>query len=107
VSTPWPIAPLAQSDLDFAIVNYDFTGLTADQLGPGDGLLTAIDSSLADFLQSVADQTLLIASMASDLDDLAAVLSEIDADDASQIIADLAGISAAGDTLLGGFTSLI
>jgi hypothetical protein len=103
---PWPISPLAQSDLDFAIVNYDFTGLTADKLGPTDGLLAAMDTTIPDFGQSIADQILLIASMDSDLDDLPIILTEMNIDDSAQVLSDLAGIAAAGDSLLNNFTGL-
>jgi hypothetical protein len=103
---PWPIAPLGPKDLTFAVKNYDFVGLTASELGPADPLLPAIDASLAEFGASVADQTLLIASMANDLTDLYAILGELATDDFQQILADLAGIAAAGDSLLNNLAPL-
>jgi hypothetical protein len=104
---PWPIAPLAESDLDFAVVNYDFTTLTATELGPADPLLAAIDSSLTEFGTSLADQTVLIDSMAGDLDDLGKVLDELATDDFEQIAADLAGIASTGDGILNDLTKLL
>jgi hypothetical protein len=102
----WPIAPLGPKDLTFGVVNYDFTGLTAGELADLPNLEAAIDATLADFGASVADQAVLIASMAGDLDDLGKVLNELASDDLEQILADLAGIASAGDSLLSGFTAL-
>ncbi len=103
---PWPISPLGPKDLAFAAVNYDFTGLTADQLGPLPNLETAMDAHLADISTSIADQVVLVDSMAGDLDDLGNVLNELASDDFDQILADLAGIASAGDGLLNDFTTL-
>jgi hypothetical protein len=103
---PWPITPLGTDDLSFATVNYDFTGLTASELAPLPGLENAIDASLLDAATSVADQAILIASMAGDLDDLGNVLNEMGSDDFEQIAADLAKAGAAGDGLLSDFTGL-
>jgi hypothetical protein len=103
---PWPIAPLGTNDLDFATVNYDFTGLTAGDLSPTAGMLDAIDSAAADFSVSLADQTTLIDSMAGDLDDLGKVVDEMAGDDFEQIAADLAGIASTGDSLLSSFAGL-
>jgi hypothetical protein len=102
---PWPIAPLGAKDLDFAIVNYDFIDLTAGELGPLPSLEAAMDSNLADFATSIADQTVLVDSMAGDLDDLGNVLNELATDDFTQVLGDLAGIGSAGDSLLNDFTS--
>ena len=103
----WPISPLTPRDLDFAVVNYDFTGLTAGEMGDLPQLEATIDSLLADFGRSIADQTVLLASTASDLDDLGNVLNEMSTDDFDQVLADLAGIAATGDGLLGNLTSVI
>src|SRR5712664_3257072 len=103
---PWPIAPLGTKDLTFGVVDYDFTSLTAGELANLPSLEAAIDSTLADFGASLADQAVLIDSMAGDLDDLGIVLNELASDDFEQILADLAGIAAAGDGMLNNFTSL-
>ena len=104
---PWPIAPLGPKDLAFVAVNYDFTGLTADQLSPLPSLEAAMDATLQDVATSIADQTVLIDSMAGDLDDLSNVLNELATDDFEQILADLAVIAAAGDGMLGDFAGTI
>jgi hypothetical protein len=103
---PWPIAPVAASDLYFAVVAYDFTSLTGEETSQEDPLLDALDLVNADFATSIADQTVLIASMANDLDDLGKVLNEIATDDFEAIAADLAGIAAAGDGILTDFAKL-
>jgi hypothetical protein len=103
---PWPITPLGTKDLNFSAVNYDFTGLTASELAPLPGLESAIDASLIEAAASVADQAVLIASMAGDLDDLGIVLNEMGSDDFQSVLGDLAGAASAGDSLLSGFTSL-
>ncbi|HKM81544.1 MAG TPA: hypothetical protein VJY15_11350 [Candidatus Acidoferrum sp.] len=103
----WPISPLSASDLDFAVVNYDFTGLTADALADLPNLETAMDGLLADLATSIADQTVLIDSMADDLDDLDTILSEVANEDLTQILADLAGVAAAGDGMLGDVTTSV
>ena len=102
----WPIAPLGTNDLNFGVVNYDFTGLTAGELADLPNLEAAIDATLADFGTSLADQAVLIDSIAGDLDDLNILLNEMASDDFEQILADLAGIAAASDGLLSGFTAL-
>jgi len=102
----WPILPLGANDLTFGVVNYDFTGLTAGELADLPNLEAAIDATLADFGTSVADQAVLIDSMAGDLDDLGKVLNELATDDFEQILADLAGIASTGDSLLNDFTVL-
>ncbi len=104
---PWPISPLDTKALDFGIVNYDFTGLTASELGPLPQLEAAMDSNLADIATSIADQTVLVDSMASDLEDLGNVLNELATDDFEQVLADLAGIAAAGDGMLHDLSGLI
>jgi|SRR5579864_1228331 len=103
---PWPISPLTPQDLDFAVVNYDFVGLTADQLGPLPPLEDFMDTTSLDLAASIADQVVLIDSMAGDLDDLTTILNELANDDFEQILADLAGIASAGDSLLSDFTTL-
>jgi hypothetical protein len=106
VST-WPISPLSDRDLTFAVVNYDFTSLTANELSSLPNLETAIDTALADFGTSVADQTALIASMAGDLDDLGNILNELSTDDFDQVLADLAGAASAADGMLNDFNVLV
>jgi hypothetical protein len=103
---PWPIAPLAPKDLDFAIVNYGFTDLTAGDLGPLPPLESFLDSSLLDFAASIADQTVLIDSMAGDLDDLFSILNELGSDDFTSVLADLGTIASAGDSLLNSYIAL-
>ena len=104
---PWPIPLLGTKDLDFAIVNYDFTSLTADQLGPLPPLEGFMDSTALDLAASIADQAVLIDSMAGDLDDLGNIFTEMDNDGFDPILADLAGIAASGDTLLNNLTTLV
>jgi len=99
VST-WPIAPLTASDLDFAVVDYGFTSLSANELAQLSNLESTMDYLLADCFTSLADQTTLIASMDGDLDDLDNILNELATDDFDQILADLAGIAVAGDNML-------
>ena len=103
---PWPIPPLGKKDLDFAVKNYDFTSLTAHGLTGTREILDGIDKTLTEFSTSLAEQTILIASMAGDLDDLGIVLKELATDDFEQIAAELAKIAAAGDSLLDGVTAL-
>lgn len=103
----WPIAPLSASDLDFAVVDYGFTGLAADALADLPNLESAIDSLLADFATSLADQTVLIDSMADDLDDLSTILDEIASDDTEAMLAILAGVAATGDGMLGDATTAV
>lgn len=104
---PWPISPLTPSDLDFAVVAYDFSSLTANELAPLPDLEVFMDSTLLDFAASLADQTALIDSMAGDLDDLSVILDELATDDFEQILADLAGIASTGDGLLNDLTNLV
>jgi len=101
------IAPLTAKDLTFTVVNYDFTGLTADELGPLPNLEAALDASLIEASASVADQAVLIATMASDLDDLGNVLNELNTDDFEQVAGQIAGAAATADALLNDFGSLI
>jgi len=103
---PWPISPLGTQDLDFAVVNYGFTDLTGNEIGPLPPLEAAMDTELADIAASIADQTILIASMAGDLDDLFSILNEVGTDDFGQVLADLAGTASTGDSLLNDFTSI-
>lgn len=104
---PWPIAPLGPKDLSFTAVNYDFTGLTADELSDLPSLERWTDFLLNEMGTNLMDQVTLIGSMASDLDDLGNVLNELQTDDFGQILADLAGIAAAGDAMLKDFGDLI
>jgi hypothetical protein len=100
---PWPIAPLTPADLDFAPVNYDFTGFTASELGGTDAILAAIDADLADAMASVADQQTLGAAMDGDLADMMEVLREIDVTQFESIFAE---IWAAADATDSGFDKL-
>ncbi len=102
----WPITPLGANDLDFAVVNYDFTGLTASELTPLQNFDDGFDLTLADTITSVADQTILIASMAGDVDDLGTILDELASDDFSQILAELAALEALAGRELNDFLSL-
>lgn len=103
----WPIAPLRPKDLDFAVVNYDFTGLAADSLGPLPPLESAMDTDLVDIAASIADQTVLIASMDGIFDDAAGILDELANDNFNQVLGVFAGIQAAGDSLLNDYTTLV
>jgi hypothetical protein len=96
---PWPIKPLIISDLNFQPKNYDFTTLTANELGDTGNMLASIDQTVNEFIGSLVDQSQLIASMEHDLDDLGQILSEIDTDTFESVAQELAGIAAAGDTL--------
>ncbi|HYL64445.1 MAG TPA: hypothetical protein VE077_17665 [Candidatus Methylomirabilis sp.] len=104
---PWPISPLTEKELSFSSVNYDFSGLTAEETASLPNLETAIDASLLESTASVADQETLIASMDDDLNDLPNILKEMATDDFEQIAADLAGIAAKGDGLLNDFASVL
>jgi hypothetical protein len=101
----WPIAPLSTNDLNFAVVNYDFSGLTASELGDTGISLINLDILANEFAISLSDQGRLIASMAGDLDDLGNILGELAVDDSDQVIADLAALAAVGDGLLGDFAN--
>jgi hypothetical protein len=107
MNAPWPISPLGPRDLTFAVKSYDFTTLTARGLAGTPELLAGIDAAAAEFGASLADQTVLIASMAGDLDDLGIILREMQTDDFEQVLADLAGIAAAGDGLLSDLTKVL
>lgn len=100
---PWPISPLGANDLNFAVVNYDFSSLTADSLSEGPGIENAIDLSLADFSTSIADQTSEIAVMFDGLDDLLNIVGEIDASPLDGVLGELANTASAGDATLGDF----
>jgi hypothetical protein len=98
---PWPIRPLIISDLNFQPKNYDFTTLTANELGDTPNMLASIDQTLSEFLTSLLDQSNLIASMEHDLDDLGQILTEVNTDNFESIAGELAGIAAAGDAMSG------
>ena len=104
---PWPIAPLSTRRQQFAVIDYFFRDLTASELGPLPPLEDFLDTTLVDAAASLADQTVLIASMDGDLNDLGNILNELATDDFDQILADLAAIASAGDTLLNDFSGLI
>lgn len=104
---PWPIAPLGTKDLDFAIVNYGFTDLAANDLGPLPPLEIAMDLDLADIAASIADQAVLIASMDGIFDDAAGIIDEISGDDFNTVLADLGSAATTGDSLLSDYTTLV
>ncbi len=103
---PWPITPLGTKDLDFAVVNYDFTGLTADHLGPLPPLEGAMDSILNDITTSLADQSVLIASMDGTFDDFSKMLNEVGSDDFDTVLGSLGGSASTGDSLLNDYVTL-
>lgn len=104
---PWPISPIGTQDLDFAVVNYDFTGLTAGELGPLPTLEVAMDLQLLDIGTSLADQAVLIASMDGTFDDFANMLNEVGSDDFDTVLGGLSGSAATGDSLLNDYTTLV
>lgn len=104
---PWPIAPIAQSDLDFAVVNYDFATFTDNEQSELPSLEGALDISLLDYAASIADQTTEIASLFDGIDDVFAVLDEIGNDDLESIFTPLANASGQGDAVLATYNSLI
>jgi hypothetical protein len=99
MTNAWPIAPITAKDLDFAVKNYDFTGLTASELGPGDNLLSDIDVLLTEFAASIAAQVALSSSLDDDLLVLDSILAAMNADDFESLLGDLASAAAAGDVL--------
>lgn len=106
MSNPWPIAPLTDKDLNFAVVNYDFTSFTADAEAELPSLLDSIDLTILDFATSIADQGPLIIDIFSGLDDLANIPGEIDAsDNFGPTLSDLASSAAAGDASLNDFNA--
>jgi hypothetical protein len=104
---PWPIPPLGTKDLDFAVVNYDFTGLTAGELGSLPPLEAAMDLDLFDIAKSIADQTVLIASMDGLFDDAANIPNEVGNDDFDTVRRDLSKSASAGDSLLKDYLTLV
>jgi hypothetical protein len=104
---PWPIAVLGPNDLDFAVVNYDFTGLTAGELGPLPPLETAMDTALFDISTSITDQTGFFDTLETDLLDAASIPGEIDNFDFNQTASDLAKAATAGDQLFSDYSSLV
>jgi hypothetical protein len=104
---PWPISPLGTKDLDFAVVNYDFTGLTAGELQPLPALEDLIDATLLDAALSVTDQTGLFDSVESDFSDLSSIADEMGGDDFAATVTELTPAATAGDAALADFTSLI
>lgn len=107
-SNPWPITPITSKDLDFAVVNYDFTTFVDNEQSELPSLEGAIDLTLLDYAASVADQTVLIASLFDGLDDLGLIPGEIDSsDDVGSTLGELANSAAAGDAALGDYTGQI
>jgi|SRR5579863_1087015 len=104
---PWPIAPITDKDLNFAVVNYDFIDLTAGELADLPNIEANLDTVIFDFATSITGQLALSPSLDGDLNDLAAILTEVEQADFSSIIVDLAGIAAAGDGMLTDFANLI
>jgi hypothetical protein len=103
---PWPISPLTDKDLDFAIVNYGFTDLAGQDLGTLPRLEAELDQGLADILTSISDQAVLIASMDGIFDDAASIFNEIAGDDFNQTLGDLDTAATTGDSLLNDYTTL-
>lgn len=98
---PWPIAPLTPTDLNFAVVNYDFTSFVGNEQAELPGLEGAIDLTILDFAGSIADQTPLITSLFDGLDDLGAISGEIDnTDNVGSTLSDLSNTASAGDATL-------
>lgn len=104
---PWPIAPIADTDLNFAVVSYDFASFTNNEEADLPSLEGAIDTSLLDYAGSIADQTTLIASLFSGLDDVFTVLNEIGGDDLESIFGSLANTATQGDAILVSYDALI
>jgi hypothetical protein len=102
---PWPIKPLTPADLGFDVDNYDFSGFTGDQLSSTPSLEGFLDNTLLDSLADLNDQTILIASMASQLDDVYTVLDELGNDDLESLFGDLTSAASAGDSLLADYGS--
>lgn len=106
MGNPWPISPITDKDLTFAVVNYDFTSFTANAESELPSLEAAIDLTLIDFATSIADQIPLIVDIFSGLDDLANIPLEIDAsDNIGTTLSDLASAAAAGDATLNDFAA--
>lgn len=104
----WPIPLLTPKDLDFAVVNYNFTSFTADFESELPTIEGFIDTTLLDFAASIAEQIPLIASLFDGLDDLASIPGEIDAsDNIASTLSDLANTAAAADATLGDFNGQI
>lgn len=106
-SNPWPIAPITNKDLNFATVNYDFASFTNSEQSELPSLEGNLDVSLLDYAGSIADQTLLIASLFTGLDDVFTVLDEIGGDDLESIFGPLASASGQGDAILVQYSGLI
>lgn len=107
MANPWPIAPLAHQQLSFALVDYNFAGLTADSLSEEPGLENAIDLTLADFAASIADQTGLIAVMFDGLDDLGTIMNEVDNSPLDGVLSELANTASAGDAILNDYQGML
>lgn len=104
---PWPISPLTQKDLDFAVVGYGFSDLTANALADEPGLEAAMDTSLLDFGTSIADQTALIITLFDGLDDLGLISGEIDGSPLDGVLGNLANAASAGDAMLNDYQGQI
>jgi hypothetical protein len=104
---PWPISPIAQKDLDFSVVNYDFTTFTAGQLAELPGLENAIDLTILDLAASVADQTVLIGTLFDGLDDLATMTGEIDNSPLDGVLGELANTATASDAILSDYQGML
>lgn len=102
-----PLLPIGPDDLKFVPVATDLNGLAADSLSDLPNLLAAMDADLAAVAENITAQIALSPLMDGDLNDLAAILGEIEQADFSSILVDLAGIAAAGDGMLTDFSNLI
>ena len=88
-----PIAPLTKADLEFAVVNYDFTSLTASELQDLPNLEASIDELLAEFAADLAAQQAESAAMDADIAAMQGVIDEMEAEDFLSILGDLGGAS--------------
>lgn len=104
---PWPIAPIADTDLNFAVVSYDFASFTNNEETDLPSLEGSIDTSLLDYAGSIADQTTLIASLFDGLDDVFTVLGEIGGDDLESLFGPLTNAAASGDAILVSYQGLL
>lgn len=88
-----PIALLTPADLDFAVVNYDFTSLTASELQDLPNPEAAIDELLAEFAADLAAQQAESAAMDADIAAMQAVIDEMEVEDFFSILVDIGAAS--------------
>lgn len=104
---PWPIAPITDHDLNFAVVSYDFASFTNNEQTDLPSLEGAIDVSLLDYAGSIAEQTTMIASMFEGLEEIFSVLKELGSDDFESMFVPLSNSASAGDLILTGYQGLL